>query len=106
MRASLPSVWCAGLVYIWLLHLQLQASSSYEGIQVVVLGEYCTYSGSEGCQLKFSGVVGGEEKHRDGGHHVLESCRRLQTIHLGHCEIENDQVRRELLGFLDIIHPA
>jgi hypothetical protein len=43
----------------------------------------------------------GEQEKRDRGHHVFESGGGFQAVHLGHGEIENDQVGRELLGFLD-----
>jgi hypothetical protein len=45
--------------------------------------------------------VDGEQKKRDGRHHVFESGGGFQAVHLGHGEVENDQVRRKLLGFLD-----
>src|SRR5882672_3999632 len=66
-----------------------------------MFGEYRADAGTEGGELHFSAVVHGEKEKGNRGHHVFESGGGLQAIHFGHGEIENYQVWRKFLGFLD-----
>ncbi len=67
------------------------------------LGDVVHAAGAEGPQLIFDAIQGADEDHRDLPRALvqLELRAGLHAVHLGHVDVEDDQVGRDGPGDID-----